>query len=88
MLWVPISYAALGVCMLMVSVCNALGMPMRAVGISTLRLFVCYLPALWVGARLADMSGLYIGVLIGNIAAGILAWQLYRHGLRHLQPAK
>ena len=40
------------------------------------------------GASLADMSGLYIGVLIGNIAAGILAWQLYRHGLRHLQPAK
>jgi Na+-driven multidrug efflux pump len=63
-------------------------MPMRAVCISTLRLFVCYLPALWIGASLADMSGLYIGVLIGNIAAGILAWQLYRHGLRHLQPAK
>src|SRR5699024_9113158 len=37
MLWVPISYSALGVCMLMVSVCNALGMPMRAVWISTLR---------------------------------------------------
>ena len=85
MLWVPISYAALGVCMLMVSVCNALGMPMRAVLISTLRLFVCYLPALWLGARLADMSGLYIGVLVGNVAAGLLSWQLYRHGLRNLK---
>lgn len=85
MLWVPISYAALGVCMLMVSVCNALGMPMRAVCISTLRLFICYLPALWLGASLADMSGLYIGVLIGNTAAGLLAWQLYRNGLCRLQ---
>lgn len=87
MLWVPISYAALGVCMLMVSVCNALGMPMRAVLISTLRLFVCYLPALWVGAILADMSGLYVGVLLGNVAAGLLAWSLYRKGLQHIQHA-
>ncbi len=85
MLWVPISYAALGVCMLMVSVCNAMGMPMRAVLISTLRLFACYLPALWIGASLADMSGLYIGVLIGNLAAGLLAWQLYKQGLHHIQ---
>ncbi len=88
MLWVPVSYAALGVCMLMVSVCNALGMPMRAVWISTLRLFVCYLPALWLGASLAGMSGLYMGVLLGNVAAGLLAWQLYRQGLQHIQQAK
>ncbi len=87
MLWVPFSYAALGVCMLMVSVCNALGMPMRAVWISTLRLFVCYLPALWLGASIADMSGLYIGVLLGNVAAGLLAWNLYKKGLQHLQQA-
>ncbi len=85
MLWVPISYAALGVCMLMVSVCNALGMPMRAVWISTLRLFVCYLPALWLGASIAEMSGLYIGVLLGNVAAGLLAWNLYKKGLQYLQ---
>ena len=88
MLWVPISYAALGVCMLMVSVCNALGMPMRAVWISTLRLFACYLPALWIGASLAQMSGLYIGVLLGNVAAGLLAWQFYKKGLAHIQHAK
>lgn len=85
MLWVPISYAALGVCMLMVSVSNALGMPMRAVWISTLRLFVCYLPGLWLGATLAGMSGLYVGVLLGNVAAGILAWVFYKQGLQLLK---
>lgn len=84
MLWVPMSYAALGVCMLMVSVCNALGMPMRAVIISTIRLFVCYLPAIWLGASWAEMEGIYIGVLLGNLAAGLLAWNLYRKGLSHL----
>lgn len=87
MLWVPMSYAALGVCMLMVSVCNALGLPLRAVWISVLRLFVCYLPAIWLGAIWAGMSGLYIGVLLGNLAAGLLSWQLYRRGLLHLQQA-
>lgn len=88
MLWVPMSYAALGVCMLMVSVCNALGMPMRAVWISTLRLFICYLPGLWLGATLAGMSGLYVGVLLGNVAAGILAWVFYKQGLQLLKPPK
>lgn len=87
MLWVPSSYAALGVCMLMVSVSNALGMPLRAVWISTLRLFVCYLPGLWLGATLAGMSGLYVGVLLGNVAAGILAWVLYKKGMRRLKTA-
>lgn len=87
MLWVPMSYAALGVCMLMVSVCNALGLPMRAVWISVLRLFACYLPAIGLGAMWAGMSGLYIGVLMGNLAAGLLSWQLYKQGLQKLQPA-
>ena len=88
MFWVPISYAALGVCMLMVSVCNALGMPMRAVWISVLRLFACYLPALWLGATLGGMSGLYIGVLLGNVAVGLISWQFYQGGLHHLQAVK
>src|SRR5690606_41925403 len=44
---VPLSYTALGVCMLMVSVCNATGQPLRALLISVLRLFLCYLPLLW-----------------------------------------
>lgn len=87
MLWVPMSYAALGVCMLMVSVCNALGLPLRAVWISVLRLFACYLPAIGLGAMWAGMSGLYIGVLMGNLAAGLLSWQLYKQGLQKLQPA-
>ncbi|ABI56985.1 MATE family efflux transporter [Alkalilimnicola ehrlichii MLHE-1] len=81
----PWSYAALGVCMLMVSVCNALGMPLRALVIALLRLFVCYLPALWVGARLGGMTGLFLGVLVGNLLAGLAAWSLYRQGLAWLQ---
>lgn len=82
LLRVPISYGALGTCMIMVSVCNAMNLPMRALTISGLRLFACYLPFLWLGAKLADMEGLFSGALIGNLAAGIMSWTLYRQGIR------
>lgn len=81
---VPFSYCALGVCMLMVSVSNAMGQSLRGLLISCLRLFLCYLPLLWCGAWLADLTGLFSGALLGNLAAGILAWLLYRQGMKQL----
>ncbi len=85
---VPLSYGPLGVCMVMVSVCNAIGMPMRALTISFVRLFGCYIPALWVGGALADLQGLLIGACIGNIMAGLLAWQLFKAGFHQLQNSR
>ncbi|MFE8071077.1 MATE family efflux transporter [Marinobacteraceae bacterium S3BR75-40.1] len=82
---VPLSYGGLGVCMLMVSSCNALGMPLRAMVTSFARLFVCYLPALWLGGYLADIPGLLTGAALGNLAAGASAWHLYRLGLRQME---
>lgn len=85
---VPLSYGALGICMVMVSVCNAMGLPMRALVISCLRLFACYLPFLWVGSLLDEFNGLLTGAMIGNLGAGLMAWMLYRKGLRQLMIAK
>ncbi len=85
MLIVPISYSMLGVCILLVSSCNALGMPLRAVMISMIRLFACYLPCVATGAWLGGMTGLYLGVLCGNSIAGLLAWLLYRRGFARLK---
>jgi len=85
LLRVPLSYSGLGTCMLMVSVCNALGLPLRALLISGVRLFACYLPALWIGSRLGDIHGLLSGALVGNLMAGTLAWLLYRRGMGNLQ---
>ncbi|MDN3517723.1 MATE family efflux transporter [Aquisalimonas lutea] len=86
LLRVPLSYGALGVCMLMVSVCNALGLPLRALLISLVRLFVCYLPALALGAWLLGINGVFTGALLGNLAAGATAWALYHRAMRHLEP--
>ncbi|WP_305845080.1 MATE family efflux transporter [Photobacterium leiognathi] len=79
---VPVSLGALGVCMIMVSICNALAMPMRALFISAWRLFICFLPILWLGSHLAGLPGLFTGAMVGNIAAGICAWVFYRQGLK------
>jgi Na+-driven multidrug efflux pump len=85
LLRVPLSYSGLGVCMLMVSINNALGLPMRALLISTLRLFACYLPLLWLGAQVSGLTGLMSGALIGNLFAGVMAYSLYRQGMTRLR---
>ncbi|OXX46931.1 MULTISPECIES: MATE family efflux transporter [unclassified Vibrio] len=85
---VPISLGPLGICMLMVSVSNALAKSYTALTISALRLFVFFLPCLWVGAQIAALHGLFIGALIGNILAGLAAWAMYQRALRQVEQQK
>lgn len=80
--FLPPSYGLLGVCILVVSASNALGWPMRAMLISFLRLFACYLPFLWLGSHLGGFTGLALGAAIGNLLAGAMAWSGYRRALR------
>ena len=79
--WMLPSYAFLGICMLVVSAANALGWPLRATLLSFLRLFMCFLPAVWLGAELDGLRGVAIGAAIGNLLAGIVAWRLYRQAI-------
>ena len=72
------SYAALGVCMLVVSAGNALGWPLRAMLLSSARLFICYLPCLWLGSQFFGWWGLAAGAAVGNLLAGLMAWQVMR----------
>lgn len=67
--------------MLVVSASNALGWPWRAMGISFLRLFACYLPLLWLGSVLAGFTGLALGAALGNVLAGVMAWRMYRRAV-------
>ncbi|OXY83141.1 MATE family efflux transporter [Oceanimonas doudoroffii] len=78
-LWlVPISYGALGLCMIMVSVCNAMGKPRLALVISALRLLGCYLPLIWLGSELYGLRGLFFGATFGNVLAGLMSWYMYK----------
>lgn len=77
-LCLPPSYSLLGICMLVVSASNALGWPVRAMLVSFMRLFVWYLPLLWLGKELGGFHGLAVGAAAGNLLAGANAWCFYR----------
>jgi len=82
---VPFSLGPLGICMLMVSISNALGKSYTALTISALRLFAFYLPCLWLGAELGGIQGLFWGAFGGNILAGICAWTMYQRALGQIE---
>lgn len=84
---VPISLSSLGICMLMVSVSNALGHSYSALFMSALRLFAFFLPCIWLGAWVGGLEGIFAGVFFGNVFAGIAAWLIYARVLRQLRTA-
>lgn len=85
LLIVPFGFGLLGTCMMMVSVSNALGKSYIALAISIIRLFICYLPCLWLGAHLGGIQGAFVGALIGNLLAGLAAYVIYQRTLRSLE---
>ncbi len=82
---VPFSLGPLGICMLMVSISNALGKSYTALTISALRLFAFFLPCLWLGAQLGGIQGLFWGAFGGNVLAGICAWSMYQRALGQIE---
>jgi Na+-driven multidrug efflux pump len=50
--------------------------------ISFMRLFIWYLPLLWIGKEMGGFAGLAVGAGVGNLLAGASAWGLYRRGMR------
>ncbi|REL30394.1 MATE family efflux transporter [Thalassotalea euphylliae] len=76
LMMVPISYGSLGVCMISISVCNAIGLPRTGLVISIVRLFICYLPLVWLGVELYGLTGVFIGACLGNLICGLMAWQV------------
>ncbi|WFB50578.1 MATE family efflux transporter [Vibrio coralliilyticus] len=85
LLIVPVSLGPLGICMLMVSISNALGKSYTALTISALRLFAFFLPCLWLGAYLGGIEGLFWGSMVGNLLAGICAWLMYQKALKQVE---
>ncbi|MEL7290401.1 MAG: MATE family efflux transporter [Pseudomonadota bacterium] len=82
---VPFSLGPLGICMLMVSIANALGKSYTALTISALRLFAFFLPCLWLGSQLGGIQGLFWGAFIGNLLAGFVAWWMYQKALKQIE---
>jgi len=73
-LWlVPISYGFRGCSFLVASVFNAMNKPLASVGLNLARMLVFYIPLAIIGSRIAGLVGLFVGLSLANLGAGILS---------------
>lgn len=81
--WVmPLSYGMQGIIILTNSSFNALHRPMAAMIMSVLRFFIFFIPLSFLGAKLGDVPGLFIGGALANLLTGSVAWQWFNRLLR------
>jgi Na+-driven multidrug efflux pump len=74
-IWIiPFSYAPLGLCMLVTSIFNALGEAKKALNVSIARLFLFYVPAIWIGTTTGDIINVVYAASVANVLAGVYAW--------------
>lgn len=82
-LWiVPLSYGAYGVAMMVNTTLNAVSRPLRSGGLIVIRLFVLMLPLALLGDALFGVRGVFGGLSIANLLAGVVAWAFVRRFLR------
>lgn len=76
--WImPLSYGLQGWVILTNSSMNALHMPLRALLLSMLRLFMLFVPLSYLGSHLAGLQGLFVGGLIANILTAIVSYHWF-----------
>ncbi len=77
-IWIlPLGYGLQGIVILTNSSFNALHKPMIALGLSVIRLFVCYLPLAYLGSLLFGLTGLFFGALLGNILMAMISYRFF-----------
>ena len=80
----PIGYGFQGWIILSNSSFNAIHKPMRALGLSVIRLFVFFVPLSYLGSLLADLHGLFVGGVVGNIITAAIAYVWFTRALRRV----
>lgn len=81
----PLSYGLQGVIILTNSSFNALHLPAKAMILSLVRFFVCYIPLAWLGAKIAGVPGLFIGAMVGNLLTASLAYHWFKQVIQRYQ---
>nr|WP_083829498.1 MATE family efflux transporter [Oceanimonas sp. GK1] len=84
---VPVSYGLQGCFMLLGAALNGLRVSVISLLLNGLRLFGLLLPLAWLGAALAGAEGIFTGILLANLLAGLLAcvfaWRRFPWKIRH-----
>ncbi len=84
-IWIlPLGYGLQGIVILTNSSLNALHLPMRALSLSLIRLFVFYVPVAWLGGKLFGVIGIFAGGLSANVLIALTALLVFRRTLQGL----
>lgn len=85
-IWIlPLGYGLQGIVILTNSSFNALHLPMQALQMSVIRLFIFYVPLAWLGGQLFGVLGVFAGGLLANGFIATIAFWLFRRNLTMLQ---
>lgn len=77
-IWImPLGYGVQGWIILTNSSLNALHLPIQALLLSVVRLFVMFVPLSWLGNVIAGLPGLFAGGVLANIITAILAYRWF-----------
>lgn len=88
-IWIlPLGYGLQGIVILTNSSFNALHLPLRALALSVVRLFVFYVPMAWLGGKLFGVLGVYTGALLANVLIAAVAYSWFSRTLNQLQQAQ
>lgn len=71
---VPLGYGLQGVTILTNSSFNAMHMPMSALSLNAIRLFVFFVPFSFIGSYWFDLHGLFWAAVLANLAVGCIAF--------------
>lgn len=81
-IWIlPLGYGLQGVVILTNSSLNALHLPMHALGLSIVRLFVFYVPMAWLGGHWFGVLGVFGGALLANVVIAAIAYASFQRTL-------
>ena len=84
-IWIlPLGYGLQGIVILTNSSLNALHLPMRALSLSIVRLFIFYVPIAWLGGQLFGVIGIFAGGLVANVLIAVSALVVFRRTLAQL----
>lgn len=87
-IWIlPLGYGLQGIIILTNSSFNALHKPMIALGLSVVRLFVCYLPLAYLGSLIYGLAGLFAGALLGNVLMAMISYRLFSKQFIQVEPS-
>lgn len=71
---VPLSLVGYGMVFVSAAGLNGLGRPKYGLIYTIIRSFILYVPLVWLGVMVAQLTGVYIGMAIANIISGVIAY--------------